>query len=348
MKRRVNRLAAFLMMVVFIAGNFCVYAEDDNTDVLLMTGEVTSGNSLEISIQGSGEARDTQPVIREGEKLYLVKGQVFTLAKGWSCKDNILSVSKKGVVRAKQAGIATLVYGNDEKTIEVNISEPTIPSRISSLPVGVSQNICLNCDEHLPVLWYSGAPNIATVDQDGNVTGHSKGTAKVTAMINGRAYTCKVKVIEETSLPERDLYLNVKDPKAVKLKGLKKTVWTISGNETEGAKIVKINGNKITGLKAGDVTLSCEGYLLKVHVEDPSIKGSAKPYSQKLTMTVGDVTKDDVSLNSVQQPVIFKSSKNNVAYMDDNGLIHARGKGTAKITAKVNGKTVKITAKVIE
>ncbi len=37
-----------------------------------------------------------------------------------------------------------------------------------------------------------------------------------------------------------------------------------------------------------------------------------------------------------------------VAYIDDDGFIHARSKGTAKITAKVNGKTVRITVKVIE
>ncbi|MCR5728154.1 MAG: Ig-like domain-containing protein [Lachnospiraceae bacterium] len=344
MKKRVNRLAAFLMMAILTTGSFYVYAEDDNTEVLLLTEEETEGAGQ--AIQGSGEARDSQPVIREGEKLCLVKGQVFTLENGWSCKDSILSVSKKGVARAKKIGTATLVYGNDEKTIDVNIIEPTVSSKIPSLPVGVSENIYLNCDKDLPVLWYSEAPNIATVDQDGNVTGHSNGTAKVNAMVNGKTYTCKVKVVEETSLPERDLYLNVKDTKAVKLKGLKKTVWTISGNETEGGEIVKIKGNKITGSQAGDVILLCEGYLLKVHVEDPAIKGSTKPYSQKLTMAVGEVTKDAVSLNSVQQPVIFKSSKNYVAYIDDDGFIHARSKGTAKITAKVNGKTVRITVKV--
>ena len=298
-------------------------------------------------IPGGGEARDSQPEIKEGETLYLVKGQSFTLAKGWSCKEKkLLSVSKKGVAKAKNTGNTTLVYGNNEKTIDVCITAPTITSKIPSLPVGTSQEIALNCDAHLPVLWYSAAPNIATVDQAGNVTGHSKGTAKVTAMINGKAYNCSVKVVEEKSLPERDLYLNVKSTKTVKIKGLKKTVWTISGNEAEGSGLVKLSGAKIKGLKPGDVRLFCEGYVLNVHVEDPAIAGSAKPYKMTLNMKAGEVSEGPVTLPNVVQDVVFKSNKCSVAYIYDSGLIHARSKGTAKITAKINGKTVTITVKV--
>ncbi|MCR5249585.1 MAG: Ig-like domain-containing protein [Lachnospiraceae bacterium] len=293
-------------------------------------------------IPGSGEARDPQPVIEEGETLYLVKGQSFTLAKGWSSRDRILSVSKTGVAKAKNTGMATLVYGDNEKTIHVSITAPTITSRISSLPVGTSQEIALNCDSHLPVLWYSAAPNIATVDQGGHVTGLSKGTAKVTAMINGKAYICSVKVTEEKSLPERDLYLNVKKAKNVKIKGLKKTVWTISGNEAEGKEIVKVSGSKLKGLKAGDVKLVCEGYVLNVHVEDPVLEGSAKPCKMTINMKAGEVSEKPVKLLGVKQTVIFKSNKPLVAYIDDSGLIHARSKGKAKITAKINGKSLTI------
>ncbi len=49
------------------------------------------------------------------------------------------------------------------------------------------------------------------------------------------------------------------------------------------------------------------------------------------------------------EELIMKKRVNRlVAYIDDDGFIHARSKGTAKITAKVNGKTVRITVKVIE
>ena len=65
-----------------------------------------------------------------------------------------------------------------------------------------------------------------------------------------------------------------------------------------------------------------------------------------LNMTAGEVSAEPVTLPYVEQDVIFKSSKCSVAYIDDDGFIHARSKGSAKITAKINGKTVTITVKV--
>ena len=88
---------------VLIAGNLCVYAEDDNTDVLLMTGEVTSGNSLEISIQGSGEARDTQPVIFK------------------SSKNNVAYMDDNGLIHARGKGTAKITAKVNGKTVKITI-----------------------------------------------------------------------------------------------------------------------------------------------------------------------------------------------------------------------------------
>ena len=46
------------------------------------------------------------------------------------------------------------------------------------------------------------------------------------------------------------------------------------------------------------------------------------------------------------QPVIFKSSKPDIAFMDENGQVVARRKGKAKFTAKINGKTITINVTV--
>ncbi|MBP5609477.1 MAG: hypothetical protein J6X66_14570 [Lachnospiraceae bacterium] len=42
------------------------------------------------------------------------------------------------------------------------------------------------------------------------------------------------------------------------------------------------------------------------------------------------------------QPVVFKSSKPDIAFMDENGKVTARRKGKAKFTTKIDGKTVTI------
>ena len=83
---------------------------------------------------------------------------------------------------------------------------------------------------------------------------------------------------------------------------------------------------------------------MDVFVEDPSIAGSSKPYALTLNMKVK--TEGTITLKKVDQPVFFKSSKPHIAWMDEDGVIHARSKGTAKLTAKINGRSIKITVKV--
>ena len=53
-------------------------------------------------------------------------------------------------------------------------------------------------------------------------------------------------------------------------------------------------------------------------------------------------------MKNVFQTVYYKSSKTSVAFIDENGVIYARGKGKANITTKINGKTCKIAVTVEE
>ena len=48
------------------------------------------------------------------------------------------------------------------------------------------------------------------------------------------------------------------------------------------------------------------------------------------------------------QPVSFTSSKPAVATVDDAGVVYAKGKGSANITAKVNGKKIAVKVNVGE
>ena len=57
------------------------------------------------------------------------------------------------------------------------------------------------------MLYYSAAPDVATVAQDGTVTAVAKGKAKITAYINGCAYNCNVTVKESVTPLERRIVL---------------------------------------------------------------------------------------------------------------------------------------------
>ncbi len=303
-------------------------------------------------VPGGDEATDSQPAITaDTDSLTLVQGQKFNIGKGWGTKDTkVLSVNKKtGAVKAKKTGTATITHEDGVHSIAVTIVKPTVTSKLA-MEAGETKEISLSDASDLNVVWCSSAPDVATVDENGQVTAVAKGSAKITAWINGTAYKTTVKVNETTAAAERTLHLNVGKSKNVKIKGLKKTVWT-AAEEDAAQEIVEIKGSKIKAKKAGEITLTADAYTLKVIVEDPSIAGSTlkTAYKQTIEMTAGDTKY--IKLTDVKQDVIFKSNKNSVAFIsteetEDGYMISARSKGTAKITAKVNGKTISITVKV--
>ncbi len=316
-------------------------------------------------IPGSGEATDPQPVVENvaSQSLTLVKGQKFLLAdKDWkldpSAAKGVVSVSK-GNVTAKKAGTVTLKRGSgeNEQTLALTVLAPVIEKTEKTLKLeagagaqlsfsgkkAVDGMIAFTDTDSLPVRFVSAAPDVATVDGDGNVSALTKGNAAITAYINGVAFKFTVKVSEQASALTRTVHLNLTKTKNVKIKGLAKTEWVLEEGSEEGVVDI-IKGSKVKALTPGTVTLKCGDYTMTVIAEDPSISGSSKPYAMKEEMKIGETK--PVSLKAVEQDVFFKSSKSSVAYMDAEGVIHARSKGKAKLSAKVNGRTVSITVTV--
>ena len=130
--------------------------------------------------------------------------------------------------------------------------------------------------------------------------------------------------------------------------------------------IAKIYGTiKAAKDETGRATLSCkydpyqvegvEGtgftYTATVYVEDPRLEadGEEGPLVEKkagssyaLNLLNGE--KYVLQSEGVFQPVIFSSSKPSVVFVDEAGVVYARGNGKANLVARVNGR--KITVKV--
>ncbi len=317
-------------------------------------------------LEGGRSALDPVPELIPGEtaELYLVKGQKFNIGQGWyidkADKDSKkkVSISKKGAFKAKAEGEAVIKCGSGAAAWEVklHISKPKMEKKSLKIQLETAtdvkqEQIAFNYDKtNLNVLWYSSNPDVVTVDDTGKVTTVGKGSSKVTAYINGSAYTCTVSVKEKEGLQKRTLHVAKDASKTISIKGLKKPEWKTS---EEG--IVEIKKNKVTGIKAGTADLSfTQGditYTVTVIVEDLGMSGTGlKPgKTNKYTideLKIGDTAK--LSFAGVEQDTVFKSSKPDVAFIDENGHIVARSKGTSKLTTKINGKTITITVKVTE
>lgn len=317
----------------------------------------TANQPISVRIKGTDSALFPVPFITESTTvIYMVKGQSFTMQEnGWApaTKDDktFISVSKKGLIKAKKVGNVVLNLVEDGKvkrSIAINISDPVIPKKLK-LTTGQEapgQIELSGCDEgHLKVFWISASPDVATVDQSGYVTPVGRGKSVVTAYINGRAYKCAVTVVEKEPAKERTLHLIVGAKKTMSIKGVKSPVWS-SADES----IATFSNNKVTAKAVGETVLTATDsdgteYRVLLTVEDIALSGegldttkSKNKYS--LTLKAGDSTQ--LAFDQVSQPFVFTVTKPEIAFIDENGLVTALKKGKCKFTAKINGKTITV------
>ncbi len=309
-------------------------------------------------VEGPSPMNPVPVIDKDTKELYLVKGQKFTLPEGeWkSSNTKKLKISKTGLLTAKKKSDTPIVLSKGEQNINVYITQPVMVKKSFGIESGGVRQIDINYDKaHLGIRWYSASPDIAEVDASGKLTARSKGTAVITAYINGSAYKCKVKVKESIAAAERKLHLTVGDPKSLKIKGLKKPVWNVSDNS-----IAVFEKGKVKALKAGETTLTTENngkkYIVHVYAEDPVLSGTGITSTGKNKYSLNIKLGEKLGFNfaKMEQTVIFASGKGDIAFADINtgalegfyGYIQANHKGKAKLTAKVNGKKLTISVNV--
>ena len=302
-------------------------------------------------------------------ELHLVKGQKGTIDKslwksskdcGFKSSGKQLSVSKKGVITAKkttsEGEYVFLTSNSNGKSVKISIAQPGFGSKKLTMEAGESKSAGFTTgDSELGVYYYSPAPDVAVVDQSGNIKAVGKGTVTITAYVNGKAYNLKVKVKEDSTAVERTMHLIAGSKKTIKLKAVKKAEWQSSNPSVVEVLNAKKGKIKAAGTGKAELTAVSGGttYRISVVVEDPSVNTAAisrkgkKGYSYTAEMSVNsDIKLKFVSLDITEHPVIFKSSKPAVAYVDENGTIVALSKGKTKLSAKIDGKTVTISVNV--
>lgn len=179
---------------------------------------------------------------------------------------------------------------------------------------------------------------IVRITDKGKLTAIGAGSTTLTAAGGGTELKFTVEVSEPV---EKELYITVGQKKSYKLSAIKKQPeWTIADKT-----IASIDKGKIIGAKAGETSMTAKvenfDYTVKVFVEDPALSGATgKPYNYKITIVKGDAWQ--LLSGGVYQPIAFKSNKSHIAFLGIDGKLYGRTKGSASITGKINGKTVKL------
>lgn len=202
-------------------------------------------------------------------------------------------------------------------------------------------------DLPLPASWSSSDESIATVDQNGKVTAVSGGTATIRASVGAQSAACTVTVIVPTAsvtLDKHSLTININETAILTATVLpsdatnKTITWTSSDNS-----VVNVSNGKLTPVKAGTATITASNGDKS---DTCSVTVTANAKSVTLNKSAASISVgNSVELTAIvipaqlQNDVVWSSSDESVATVDQNGKITAVSGGTATITATVGGKS---------
>lgn len=292
----------------------------------------------------------------------------------WSSSNpEVATVDNNGKITAKSLGTTyiTATSGESKTTCVV-----TVVDKISLASISTKSSITIkeldktklsvtynpNNATNKKVTWKSSNSNIATVDQNGVVTGISAGSATITVISNdgGKVATCKViveaisKKINNISLNKTELTLVAGTEETLTVKydpeyaENKKITWT-SSNE----RVAIVEKGKITTIRPGNVEIKAvsedgkKEAICQLTVTSPPIKSITFETDKQTVYLDSEITLSPTVTpeNSVLENAIWTSSDENIATIK-NGTLYAKSLGTVTITVSTEDKKIEASTEV--
>ena len=289
----------------------------------------------------------------------------------WKATGKAVSISKSGLLQALKPGDATVTLTTDRgvvATVQVTVTRKatTISFKSKQIKVPINGTSVLKPtfgpagSNRWTVTFTSANTDIATVDENGVVSGHSLGKTKITAKLhNKKTATITVWVVipvEEVRIPEsaelaRGKTLTLKPEYLPENATEKKVKWT-----SLSPKVASVtSGGVVKGLKAGTAVIRAKtdnGVIAECTVTVYNPVTQVKLNRTSLTLSLYEqktLTATYLPKNAAHTLITWSSSNQKVATVDENGFVTGLAKGKCTITAKSeNGKTAKCTVTVNE
>lgn len=348
------------------AGEVTITATSENgsaTATVNVTAEETPTEELAID-QGK------QITLKVGEETQLTANQTVT---GWDANPSgIVTVDDSGYVKAVATGTTTITATSDNgtATIAVIVEEnqpvdeesPILTISSSNIEIGGTAQITEKSGKIIKS-WNSDNTGVATVDENGKVTGVSAGTATITATAeNGKTATIKVTVNAKQeeikpvfTLSETNISIKIGDTTKIINAYVNNTDYTSIANWTSSdINIVHVDKGCIVPISLGTTTIKAttevDGVKLEATATVTIVDGTnpiVNP-SGDISLTVGQIQQ-----MTADRAVTWVSGNGNVATItsttEGTATITATGAGTTTITATdINGKSTSFKVIVTE
>ena len=189
----------------------------------------------------------------------------------------------------------------------------------------------------------SSSSSIASVNTYGVVTGKKAGSCKITAKVPGGEASCKVTVAPSTIKISRT-EASIENGAGIQLTASVSTGHDITWKSSSSSVAEVDDYGLVTAKKCGSATITAKAdgvsATCKITVKKPTLSLS----HSEVKLYRDQTKKLELKCSNRSEPE-WKSSRNSVATVDENGLVTAVSHGTATITVKVDGvsKSCKVT-----
>lgn len=300
----------------------------------------------------------------------------FDQSVSWKSSDeSIATVDEKGLVKAKDYGMCTItVMTNDgnytaECTVKVvkAVKSISLEDQWIQIKMGQSEKLSYTIlpedADDKSVTWSTSNSSVATVSSDGTVKAINVGDAVITVKTNngGHTATCKVVVLQiptSITLDKKELTLLTGETEKLTATVLPTTAYDKSVTwSSSSAKIATVDSEgNVKGLREGTATITAttkDGNkkatcTVKVY---PRVSGVSLN-KNLITLLPGKTEKLVATVSpasALDKSVVWKSSNEKVATVNENGVVTAKSGGDAVITVTTNdgGKTAECKVHVI-
>ncbi|MCD7856461.1 MAG: Ig-like domain-containing protein [Clostridiales bacterium] len=255
-----------------------------------------------------------------------------------SSNPEVATADGSGVVTGLTTGTTTFTteIAGTTYSVEMTVCNlPTLAGGSVTIDLAGEKTLTFDADllEGATTSWSSEDESIATVDENGTVTGVAPGTTNIVCSLNGCAVSASVTVNTPT-LDYTEITLVAGSIYELELSGANKDAadWSVSD---EAVASVTQNGT-VTATGAGDCVISVKineyEVTCELHIPEPTLSQST------LTLTVGGT--GTLAMNQTfSEELTWVSSNSAVATVDESGIVTAVAAGTCTISCTANGIT---------